>query len=343
MNKYKPLIDSSYDFIIEMYERIDQSEIYRLVNTKLKSRNQSWYSVFSKPNNSNKDIMYQSYYYDLNAMKKNAKFKSQAPSLQIWIYNFINDYPDLISLNEIRKYAIKEVSIEGKSSLKNFEELNERLKDFEDGNDAVLNTTNDIINELHKIFDEKFTEKDLKVLGQNWVRPRLQENRRLFEIKADQSILDNKIRGNIINLQKLIDKTIDLEYFDENNVKKKEFYKNNSERLEGYFDAVDLFRQIVNKKIDISYRKEVAQWGFKYEIEKINNKPILRLDVQIVEYNFISFGKTKYKKPHNVRSYNKAKSEFVENIYSDMKALLEIMSNQGQIKIIQDKSRKSTT
>ena len=44
-------------------------------------------------------------------MRVDPKFKSSAPELKSWVYKFINNFPDLLNLNDIKKRAVKKVGI----------------------------------------------------------------------------------------------------------------------------------------------------------------------------------------------------------------------------------------
>ena len=159
-----------------------------------------------------------------------------------------------------------------------------------------------------------------------------------FEIRIDNEINKSHIRSNIVKLQSIIDKFIQLEYPNEKQQKQREFFRNNSERAKGYFEGLDLFSKINQNKIKISLDKKVLNWGFNFEIYHENNFPRIALDLYVQTFNQISFGKTENTIPKRLMSYD-ARDMFIKKISDDLKAKFNKILNQGSIKVLQGQSR----
>lgn len=333
------MITEEYDFLVDQYDNIDQSEIYNIVDNNRLKRNEDWIIRFRKETVSSDD-KYISQYYDLKKMRVDPKFKSSAPELKSWVYKFINNFPDLLNLNDIKKRAVKKVGISQiRNEIKNFEELRDELDDNIKGDTAVLDTFNDIKRELNKEVEKIFPKSVIALFQDSWVRQQNSKHLRTFVIKTGNEIKKNSTRLNIIKLQSIIDKYIELEYQNDNNQKQREFFKNNSERLKGHFEGLDLFNKINQDKIKISIDKKVLNWAFNFKISHTNNFPRIALDVFVQTFNQISFGKTANVIPKRLISYKEARDDFIKKITDDLQAQFKDILSQGSIKVLQGKSR----
>ena len=330
-------MDKNYDFLIDQYDFIDQTEIYKIVDLNREKLRQSWIERFRKDTVSSDD-KYLSEYYDLKKMSKDPKFKSSAPELKSWVYRFVNDYPDLLNLKDIEKYAIKKDEVNNiKNQIKTFDELRNNLDNNTKGETALTDTLNDIKKEINSKVEAIFGKSS--VFQTSWIRFRNTYHSRTYVTRVDNNINDKTLREKITKLQDIIDKLIEVEHINENNQKQKKFYRNDTERLEGCFQGLDLFNDIIEKKIKVSINKNLLHWFFNYEISVNNNHPRLALDVTVQTFNQISFGNTKNILPKRMISYKEARTEFTQKIVDDLKAMLRNNANQAPIKIVQGQTR----
>ncbi len=333
------MISKEYDFIIDQYDNIDQSEIYKIVNNNRVDLKENWIERFKKDTVSDNE-KYISFYYDLKRMRTDPKFKASAPELQSWVYKFISEFPNLLNLSDIKKHAVKKIDISQiRNEIKNFNELRNVLDNTSKGDEAVLDTFNDLKREINKEVEKIFPKTVISNFQESWIRQRNAEHRRTFEIRIDNEINKSHIRSNIVKLQSIIDKFIQLEYLNENQQKQREFFRNNSERAKGYFEGLDLFSKINQNKIKISLDKKVLNWGFNFEIYHENNFPRIALDLYVQTFNQISFGKTENIIPKRLMSYKDARDLFIKKISDDLKAKFNKILNQGSIKVLQGQSR----
>ena len=95
-------------------------------------------------------------------MSKDPKFKSSAPELKSWVYRFINDYPDLLNLKDIEKYAIKKDEVNNiKNQIKTFDELRNNLDNNTKGETALTDTLNDIKKEIRDFGEREIESKQV--------------------------------------------------------------------------------------------------------------------------------------------------------------------------------------
>ena len=196
---------------------------------------------------------------------------------------------------------------------------------------------NDIKKEINSKVEATFGNSS--VFQTSWIRFRNTDHYRTYVTRVDNNIKDKTLRGKITKLQDIIDKLIEVEHINESNQKQRKFYRSDTERLEGCFQGLDLFNDIIGKKIKVSINKNLLHWFFNYEISVNNNHPRLTLDVKVQTFNQISFGNTKNILPKRMISYKEVRTEFTQKIVDDLKAMLKNNANQAPIKIVQGQTR----
>ena len=298
MNSY------NLDFILNKFDRIDQSEIGNTIINNIKKKNKR-VSDYFPDTESNSD------YRAVKAMQKDPRFYRVNNTLYDFIKKFLSseNYSGLITEEDIQNSIKDEVVDPNAKDFNDFEAFWTELNNDRSGLEACVSTSADMkrsIIDRCKEAGEFITDQ----MGKYWIRDAKRDHHRRVTIDIDtnyQPALKNSSEigdfVEIISKQMLIGKI---------------GFKDAKDLIIQKSKAAKIFKKLVKDKVNISIKKKVEDYSFSHKFE--GNPSYLDYQITVHSDYLIYFGDNiiQKRKLRKLITYEEAKKEFLDKLYNDV-------------------------
>lgn len=304
---------NKFNFIINKFDTIDQSEIANTIINNIKIKKKKIIDYFPDTE-SNSD------YRAVKGMQNDPRFYQRSDTLHNFILKFLGNenYNGLITEKDIQNSIKDDVVDPNAKDYKDFEEFWFELNNDRDGLESCVSTSKDIQKSIIERCEEAgdFIKDQM---AKHWIRDAKREHHRRVNIDLDTNFSPAlKNSDDIANFVEIISKHMRI-----SNVG----FKDTKELIIQKSIAAKIFRKLIKEKINISIKKKVEDYSFGHKFD--GNPSYLDFDVTVFSDYSIYFGDKVVQKrePKKLITYEEAKKTFLDKLYNDVTGKLMFDNN----------------
>lgn len=281
------------ELIRENFDTIDQNKIFKIIESSVK-KNSNWKTEFP-PREDNKGLVaksdYGPLYYQIYEIKNGLDNPLRLSEI---LENLLTSKPHLISEEKIKECIGENKTDSLDIEYTDFEEFWFAINHNIEIEKTLVHVDNEIQAAIVDKIEDNFGKKFSKIIPSNkksWIKGVQRNSHRNVQFDVNTKKVNDKNNENIAELTSILSKHLgipDRKILDENERKLKTGFTNDDEKIILKFKAAKIFKELVNKKIKITLKKEIRDYLFDY---KINMSPVtIDISTMVISYIDIIFG-----------------------------------------------------